>query len=390
MQPPFTSPIAEIFEDEGKIQVGGSAASISGNFTLATITFHVTNAGESVLDLYNVTLLNDIGEPITYEEPGDGYFNNLLLAKLFVYPHEIIDPTMAPGSIFSIEIKMQDAADFYGYEFKLDYDPTIIIYIGAVIIPLSNDTHYDTRVEANSALGRLLVNVSYYPPAELLTVMDPKTVVIVYFQVRSYGTTVLDLHDISFVDNEGRKIPHLEDGSEDGFFATLTADVAILSISILKNKVYPGRTVNITVVAGNVGDLPASFNVTVFRNATKIATQSVPNLLPGQNVTLTFLWNTTGTQPCNNFTISAEASQVQYEINVANNHLVDGYVKIKMLGDVDGNGIIDIYDVVAASQSYGSELGDPMWNEDADLAPDYGIIDIYDIVTVTAQYGKTC
>jgi hypothetical protein len=390
VQQPFTSPITEIFEDDGKIRVGGSTSSISGNLTLATITFHVTDAGETVLDLYNITLTDDTGEPITYEEPGDGYFNNLLLAKLFVYPHELIDPTMAPGSIFSIEIKMQDAADFYGYEFTLDYDPMIIIYIGAVIIPLSNDTNYNTRVEADSALGRLLVNVSYYPPAELLTVMDPKTVVIVYFQVRSYGTTVLDLHDISFVDNEGRQIPHLEDGSEDGFFATLTADVAILSIIIPKNKVYPGRVVNITVVAGNVGDLPASFNVTVFHNATKIATQSVSNLLPEQNVSLTFMWDTTGTQPCNNFTISAEASQVPYEINLANNLLVDGYVKIKMLGDIDGNGIIDIYDVVTTALSYGSKPGDPMWNEDADLAPDYGIIDIYDVVTVTAQYGKTC
>jgi hypothetical protein len=330
-----------------------------------------------------------MGNPITYDPPVDGYFNNLLLAKLYVYPPELIDPTMVPGTIFTIEIKMQDAANFYGYEFTLNYDPRVIACVGVIIVPPTNDTNYDTRVETNSVLGRLLVNVSYYMPTEPLIVMDPTTVVIIYFQVKSYGMTILDVHNIKFVDTEGKNIPRIEDGSEDGIFATLTADVAILEIEILKNKVYPNRIVTISVVAGNVGDLPANFNVTVFRDATKISTQSVPNLLPHQNTTLTFFWNTTGLTPGNNFTISAEASHVQYEINFANNHLVDGFVFIKMLGDLDGNRVVDIFDVVAATIAYGTESGDPLWNEDADLAPQFGIIDIFDVVTVTAQYGKT-
>jgi hypothetical protein len=389
VKPPFTSPITQIFEDQGKIRVGGSTTTISGNLTLATITFNVTKIGETAFHLYNVTLINDMGNPITYDPPVDGYFNNLLLAKLYVYPHQIIDPTMVPGSVFTIEIKMQGAADFYGYEFTLDYDPKVIACVGVIIVPPNNDTNYNTTIEANSALGRLLVNVSYYVPAQPLIVIDPTTVETIYFQVKSYGLTVLDLHNIKFVDKEGKNIPRIEDGSEDGLFATLTADVAILRIDISKNKVYPNRNVTISVVAGNVGDLPASFNVTVFRNATKISTQSVPNLLPHQNVTLTFLWNTTGLTPGNNFTISAEASHVQYEINFANNRLVDGFVFIKMLGDLDGNRVIDIYDVTAATIAYDSKVGDPLWNEDADLAPPYGIIDIYDVVTIASQYGKT-
>jgi hypothetical protein len=389
VNPLFSSPINATFEDQGKIRVGGSATTISGNLTLATITFNVTDVGQTALDLYNVTLINDMGNPITYDTPVDGYFNNLLLAKLYVYPHELIDPTMVPGTIFTIEIKMQDAANFYGYEFKLNYDPSVIACVGVIIVPPTDDTNYDTRVETNSALGRLLVNVSYYAPAEPLIVMDPTTVVDLYFQVKGYGLTVLDLHDIKFVDMEGKDIPRIEDGSEDGIFATLTADVAILKIDISKDKVYPNRIVTLSVVAGNVGDLTASFNVTVFRDATKISSQNVPNLLPHQNTTLTFYWNTTGLTPGNNFTISAEASLVQYEINTGNNHLVDGFVFIKMLGDLDGNRVVDIFDVVAATIAYGTEVGDPLWNEDADLAPQYGIIDIFDVVTITAQYGKS-
>lgn len=389
VKPPFTSPITQIFEDQGKIRVGGSTTTISGNLTLATITFNVTKIGETTFHLYNVTLINDVGNPITYDPPVDGYFNNLLLAKLYVYPHQIIDPTMVPGSVFTIEIKMQGAADFYGYEFTLDYDPKVIGCIGVIIVPPNNDTNYNTRIETNSALGRLLVNVSYYVPAQPLIVMGPTTVETIYFQVKGYGLTVLDLHNIKFVDKGGNNIPRIEDGSEDGLFATLTADVAILRIDISKNKVYPNRNVTISVVAGNVGDLHASFNVTVFGNATKISTQSVPNLMPHQNVTLTFLWNTTGLTPGNNFTISAEASHAQYEINFVNNRLVDGFVFIKMFGDLNGDRVIDIYDITAATAAYGSKPGDPQWNEDADLAPLYGIIDIYDIITIVSQYGKT-
>jgi len=390
VESPFTSPLTQIFEEEGKIRVGASADSLSGNFTLASITFHVSDSGESVLDLYNVSLTDDMGELIQYEEPVDGYFNNILMAKLFIYPPELIDPTMAPGSNFTIAIKMQDAIDFYGYEFRLDYDPNVIMCIGAIILPPNNDTNYNTMIEADSFLGTLRVNVSYYLPAEPITILDPKTVVLLYFQVKSYGSTTLDLYSINIVDNEGRSIPRLEDGSEDGYFATLTADVAILAMEISKNAVYSGKTVNITVVAGNVGDLTATFNVTAYYDTTPIETQTVTDLLPEQNVTLTFIWDTTGLEPCNNFTVSAEASQVPYEVNIANNVLIGGYVKIKMLGDVNGDGIIDIYDVVAATLAYGSEEGDPNWNEDVDLAPPLGIIDIFDIVTITANYGKTC
>jgi parallel beta-helix repeat protein len=59
-----------------------------------------------------------------------------------------------------------------------------------------------------------------------------------------------------------------------------------------------------------------------------------------------------------------------------------------LLGDVNWDGVVDIYDIVTASASYGSKIGDLNWNPFADLAPRWGIIDIYDLVTVAANYGK--
>jgi len=57
--------------------------------------------------------------------------------------------------------------------------------------------------------------------------------------------------------------------------------------------------------------------------------------------------------------------------------------------DLNGDGKVDIYDVVLACVAYGSKEGYPNWNPLADLAPPYGIINIYDIVTIAVNCGKT-
>ena len=57
-------------------------------------------------------------------------------------------------------------------------------------------------------------------------------------------------------------------------------------------------------------------------------------------------------------------------------------------GDLNKDGIVDIFDVVTVSIAFGSEPGDPNWNSEADLNDD-GVVDIFDVVTVTTNFGKT-
>ncbi|NIP54376.1 MAG: hypothetical protein GWO26_20795, partial [Phycisphaerae bacterium] len=125
-------------------------------------------------------------------------------------------------------------------------------------------------------------------------------------------------------------------------------DVAITSVTPSATEVYVGRIVNITVVAKNEGttepvgyDGPVeSFNVTVYYNAISIGTQPVIDLLPGSDITLTFTWNTTGLCPCCNYTINATATQVPGETETTDNTLVDGTIKLRLIGDVNGNGFV--------------------------------------------------
>lgn len=56
-------------------------------------------------------------------------------------------------------------------------------------------------------------------------------------------------------------------------------------------------------------------------------------------------------------------------------------------GDVNGDGIIDIYDAIAAAQAFGSNPASPNWNPAADLNGD-GQVDIFDIIIIGMNFGQ--
>jgi nitrous oxidase accessory protein len=60
-----------------------------------------------------------------------------------------------------------------------------------------------------------------------------------------------------------------------------------------------------------------------------------------------------------------------------------------LLGDLNYDGRVTLYDIVAAAAAYGTTPHDPDWNPLADVAPLYERIDIYDLVTIAYHYGET-
>lgn len=382
----------ELHEDEGQVRVNASLTSppgISGNIILATIKFHVEEIGETVLDLHDVTLVNQYGEVVPHKEPGDGYFNNMLITKMFINPPELIVPNWKPGHIFTIDVQIENGIGMYDYEFKLSYDTSVLTCLGAVVIPPNTDTHFTVEMENNDPQGMLWVKVQYYAPAPPISIYSAQTVTQITFMMQNYGQTALDLHDTRISDPSGKSMPHDE---EDGFFASLLRDVAIVFVNVTSsNRVYAGRIVTIEVIAMNKGNMTSeTFNVTAYYDDKPIETKRVGPLKPWTNVTVTFYWNTTGLAECSNHTIWAEATGVPYEVNMANNIYHDGWVKIKILGDVTGDGAVDLYDAVLLLAAYGSREGDPNWNPECDLCPDWGIINLYDAVMLNYRYGQHC
>jgi len=98
----------------------------------------------------------------------------------------------------------------------------------------------------------------------------------------------------------------------------------------------------------------------------------------------------TGIKPCRNYTMTAYATPVFAETNTADNTLSSPTsAKVKLLGDINGDGKIDAKDVAAACVAYGSYPGHPRWNLGADINSD-GKIDVRDIAVICRSFGQSC
>jgi hypothetical protein len=64
-------------------------------------------------------------------------------------------------------------------------------------------------------------------------------------------------------------------------------------------------------------------------------------------------------------------------------------VKIKIIGDIDGDGAVGLYDLVLLAQAYHSKVGDPGYNPEADI-DNSGKVNLVDLVTLAMSYGKSC
>jgi len=166
-------------------------------------------------------------------------------------------------------------------------------------------------------------------------------------------------------------------------------DIAIVSATASPDELYVGWTVNVSMTVENVGDYVEGFNVTVYRDDDLIEAFSVFDLLIGKSVTLTFSWNTTGLTPCHSYVVRCEADIVPGEINFEDNFRVIDIVKIKMVGDVNGDGRINILDIAAIAIAYGSDVGDSKYWIICDLNRD-GTINILDVSFAAKSFGKSC
>jgi len=164
-------------------------------------------------------------------------------------------------------------------------------------------------------------------------------------------------------------------------------DIAVLNVTTNTPHEYAGRIVNITVTVRNNGEVSESFDLKAYRNSTLINTTHVIDLGAGEELTVIFHWNTSFLIAGKSWRISAEAVVVG-DVNLADNVFVDGLVYIKMIGDCNADGTVDIIDVVAAALAFGSVEGDSNWNPQADVVAPRGLVDVLDIVAIVLHFGE--
>jgi len=107
-------------------------------------------------------------------------------------------------------------------------------------------------------------------------------------------------------------------------------DVAVINVIPSVTETFPCQTVNVSVVVRNEGDVSETFSVSSYYDSALIGTSTVENLSPLTERPLKFSWCTSCVPP-SNYTLSAVAGVVPGEVDVEDNRLVDGAVRIKPL-----------------------------------------------------------
>lgn len=245
-------------------------------------------------------------------------------AKLYVNPPQIIDPTLRPPAIITVNVTVADVQNMYDYFFKLNFDPSFLTCIGIMVTRVQGETHFTPRISIDDDIGIIKVNVTYYPPAIPITSADPLDLVTITFQLNSVGSSTLHLSETELSDPAGGMIAH---EVQDGLIMVLIRDVAVTGVTPENSWVYTGLNLNVIVKVKNLGNISETFYVHALYDSNLIGTITVTNLTPDNENTLVFPWDTTGVGE-GNYTISAKADPVPFEYNLTNNVLVDDKVTV--------------------------------------------------------------
>jgi hypothetical protein len=171
----------------------------------------------------------------------------------------------------------------------------------------------------------------------------------------------------------------------DVFFTiyTSTHDVALSNLWVSKTVVGQNFRVRWNVTVENDGDYAELFNVSLSANSTQIASQSVNNIEPHTAEVLNFNWNTSGFAK-GNFTISIIADTVPNETNTTNNSVATN-ITLSFPGDVNGDGLVDIYDAIILASAFNAVPGNPNWKANADINDD-DVVDVYDAIILGGNF----
>ena len=268
-----------LFQDLSAAIAGGYAP-INGSHTVANITLMVVGTGKSPIGISGETL-GDTQANLIDHIVVNGTFSNVGAppppkpALFFVDPAKILNGSLGLGATFAVNVKIVNASDVAGLEFKLGFNVSALnvqSVVRGAFIPISATP----VVQIDNSTGFTKFNVSLSAPLN-----GDGAVAVIQFQVMAEGVknSTLHLYDVALVDSGGAALPF---STVDGSFSNL--------------KIAPG--------------------------------------------------------------------------------------------DLNHDGIVDIRDAILFSRVFGSHSGDPDWNPEADMDGN-GEIDIIDMIMIAMRFGST-
>lgn len=163
-------------------------------------------------------------------------------------------------------------------------------------------------------------------------------------------------------------------------------DVATTNVAPEKSIVGQGYTCNTNITVLNKGGYAETFIVSLCMNGTQVQNQSIT--LPRENSSfLSLMWNTTGFDK-GNYTVSVLAGPVFGETEMYDNLLVNGSIYVGLVGDINGDGKVDMKDIGRVARGFGMDPTNPLWDPNIDINNDYKI-DMKDIGIAARHFGES-
>jgi len=319
---------------------------------LIAVSFHVEGFGSTVLDLHDTELLDSEGVPITHQAI-DGFFMSVIrdVAIIDVSPSS---SWAYPGWPVNITVTVKNLGNVSEtFSVRAFCNDTLVGT--APVIDLAPNSQTDVYIPWNT------------------------TGMSGVFVVRAEATAVP--YEYNLTNNV------YTDGTVE--IITVMHDIAVLNVLPEQTWTYQGWIVKINVTVKNMGETCETFNLTAYYNDNSIDVITGLTLAPNEELVVEYEWNTSSVIPCRNYTIKAEASIVLYEYNIINNIYEDGTVEVRMLGDVNADGTVDMADISIILDAFMTYPGHPCWNPEADLDRSNSV-DMVDISMAIENFNKTC
>ena len=360
--------------------------------------------------------------------------------KLYVDPSDIENVTLVPTTTFNISVKVDNILDntsgAVGVQFILTWNSSVLngvsmeeVFFHSTMPPseLSNLNRVTHKVtSSNVSYAYTYYDVQGAVSGGYAPVSGNHTVAIITLKVVGVGKCGLQLSNTVLGDQAANDIPHQ---NIDGFFSNLAPPpppkAALLYVDPAKiedSNLTPSHnfTININIInaSGLSGlEFKLGFNASVL-HANSVASGS---FIPGSVTPITQINNTGGFVKFNvslstSLTGDGNVTVVQFHVeadNVRNSTLRLYEVKLvnstgqmlppsafstadgsftnvqKILGDLNGDGAVDVRDAIIAGNVFGSSSGDPNWNPDADLYPvghPDGQINVLDFIVLASLF----
>jgi hypothetical protein len=170
-------------------------------------------------------------------------------------------------------------------------------------------------------------------------------------------------------------------------------DVAVTNVENMRTIVPVNSSENVNVTVLNKGNYTATFDLTLYANASTAEAMSDLVVENGTSTRVSLTWNTTGFS-YGNHTLTATASSVAGETNMTDNTFTSSMqVHVGVPGDVSSatsgvyEGIVNMRDIAYLIVLFNTRPTSPNWNPNADINDD-GVVNMRDIAIAILNFNK--